>query len=105
MAPSTAASTWAAMKLYGDESFTNFFRRLTFSPDSGLLLTPAGQFEDPSVIPSATKAGESSQGMKGHPNSSDKDGSSSVYNYSRTNFARPPIARLPGHKKASVAVR
>ncbi|KAI0773000.1 WD40 repeat-like protein [Trametes elegans] len=105
MAPSTAASTWAAVKLYGDESFTNFFRRLTFSPDGGLLLTPAGQFEDPSVIPSATKAGESSRGRKGHPSSSDKDGSSSVYIYSRANFARPPIARLPGHKKASVAVR
>lgn len=30
---------------------------------------------------------------------------SSVYIYSRANFARPPIAQLPGHKKASVAVR
>ncbi|RPD68051.1 hypothetical protein L226DRAFT_527470, partial [Lentinus tigrinus ALCF2SS1-7] len=47
MAPSTS------VKLYGDESFTNFFRRLTFSPDGGLLLTPAGQFEDPSVVPGA----------------------------------------------------
>jgi len=28
-----------------------------------------------------------------------------VYIYSRANFARPPIAQLPGHKKASVAVR
>ncbi|KAI0357740.1 WD40 repeat-like protein [Trametes cingulata] len=107
MAPSAAATTWASVKLYGDESFTNFFRRLTFSPDGGLLLTPAGQFEDPSVIPATTsKSGESSRGRKGHPNASDsKDSSSSVYIYSRANFARPPIARLPGHKKASVAVR
>ncbi|KAJ7243567.1 hypothetical protein B0H12DRAFT_1130369 [Mycena haematopus] len=35
--------------LYGDESFTNFFRRLAFSPDGALLLTPAGTFEDPSA--------------------------------------------------------
>ncbi|KAI0649790.1 WD40 repeat-like protein [Trametes meyenii] len=107
MPPATATSTWASVKLYGDESFTNFFRRLTFSPDGGLLLTPAGQFEDPSVIPSTTsKSSETSRGRKGNPNAGDiKDNSSSVYIYSRANFARPPIARLPGHKKASVAVR
>ncbi|KAH9903220.1 WD40 repeat-like protein [Cubamyces lactineus] len=107
MAPSTGANTWASVKLYGDESFTNFFRRLTFSPDGGLLLTPAGQFEDPSVTPAITsKSGEQTRGRKGNPNANDsKDSSSSVYIYSRANFARPPIARLPGHKKASVAVR
>ena len=106
MAPTTA---WSSVKLYGDESFTNFFRRLTFSPDGGLLLTPAGQFEDPSVVPPAgpSKSSEGqTRGCKGHPSNNDpKDGSSSVYIYSRANFARPPIARLPGHKKASVAVR
>ena len=110
--PSTAASTalWAHVKLYGDESFTNFFRRLTFSPDGGLLLTPAGQFEDPSVIPGVSKTGEETtpaRGRKGHPSESaaSSNPTSSVYIYSRANFARPPIAQLPGHKKASVAVR
>ncbi|KAH9474432.1 putative WD repeat-containing protein C26H5.03 [Psilocybe cubensis] len=108
------AALWASVKLYGDESYTNFFRRLTFSPDGGLLLTPAGQFEDPSVTPAsvATKAGEDTtptRGRKGHPSeagaSTQLGSSSSVYIYSRANFARPPIAQLPGHKKASVAVR
>jgi chromatin assembly factor 1 subunit B len=28
-------STWNTVRLYGDEGFTNFFRRLTFSPDGG----------------------------------------------------------------------
>ncbi|KAH9944928.1 WD40 repeat-like protein [Amylocystis lapponica] len=107
----TVASTWASVKLYGDESFTNFFRRLTFSPDGGLLLTPAGQFEDPSVLPNSSKAQstEPARGRKGNPAPSTTDGNqgstSSVYIYSRANFARPPIARLPGHKKASVAVK
>ncbi|KAI9069038.1 WD40 repeat-like protein [Trametes sanguinea] len=105
MAPSTAGNTWASVKLYGDESFTNFFRRLTFSPDGGLLLTPAGQFEDPSVIPTTATKSSEQRGRKGNPNAEAKDSSSSVYIYSRANFARPPIARLPGHKKASVAVR
>ncbi|EPQ50803.1 WD40 repeat-like protein [Gloeophyllum trabeum ATCC 11539] len=108
-----SAGAWASVKLYGDESFTNFFRRLTFSPDGGLLLTPAGQFEDPSVIPGLSRSSKGSddqptRGRKGHPSAnegSDKSSASSVYIYSRANFARPPIAQLPGHKKASVAVR
>ncbi|KAF8961850.1 WD40-repeat-containing domain protein [Flammula alnicola] len=118
--PSTAATAalWATVKLYGDESYTNFFRRLTFSPDGGLLLTPAGQFEDPSVVPvpaaSSSKSGDDTtpaRGRKGHPSepsagaSTSSNTTSSVYIYSRANFARPPIAQLPGHKKASVAVR
>ncbi|KIJ64823.1 hypothetical protein HYDPIDRAFT_89390 [Hydnomerulius pinastri MD-312] len=110
---------WSTIKLYGDESFTNFFRRLTFSPDGGLLLTPAGHFEDPSFNASAkagTKGDEAQAPSRGRKNrSSDKatdvnestnpNSASSVFIYSRANFARPPIAQLPGHKKASVAVR
>ena len=91
---------WASVKLYGDESYTNFFRRLTFSPDGGLLLTPAGQFEDPSVIPGLTDTT-----TKSKKRSNDSGPTSSVYIYTRANFARPPIAQLPGHKKASVGVR
>ena len=116
--PSPAVA-WASVKLYGDESFTNFFRRLSFSPDGGLLLTPAGQFEDPSVIPGLSSGKEDNvtptRGRKGRASvsnisevilpSSAASSSSSVYIYSRANFARPPIAQLPGHKKASVAVK
>lgn len=123
-------SAWANVKLYGDESYTNFFRRLTFSPDGGLLLTPAGQFEDPIIIPSSLshRGGSApkeeggttpARGRKGRPSvvtetlsssavagsASASTSTSSVYIYSRANFARPPIAQLPGHKKASVAVR
>ncbi|KAG6855722.1 hypothetical protein H0H87_011614 [Tephrocybe sp. NHM501043] len=121
--PSPSLASWSSVKLYGDESFTNFFRRLTFSPDGGLLMTPAGQFEDPSVIaPKNNNNGKDdnatpARGRKGRPtiNTTDLHGpttttstsssTSSVYIYSRANFARPPVAQLPGHKKASVAVR
>ncbi|KAI0696334.1 WD40-repeat-containing domain protein [Cytidiella melzeri] len=104
------ASAWSNVRLYGDESYSNFFRRLTFSPDGGLLLTPAGQFEDPTVVPGLAKALEEPRGRKGNPSTGANEFSkeattSSVYIYSRANFARPPIARLPGHKKASIAVK
>ncbi|KAJ7021155.1 chromatin assembly complex protein [Mycena alexandri] len=158
----------AGTRLYGDESFSNFFRRLAFSPDGALLLTPAGTFEDPSASvvgweglgagAATTAAGAGAGGDAGAggagsvtPDTSDapargrkarpvvstsaaasastsasasasssatpapapgaggaaaEPGSaSSVYIYSRANFARPPVAQLPGHKKASVAVR
>ncbi|PCH36764.1 WD40 repeat-like protein [Wolfiporia cocos MD-104 SS10] len=108
------SSSWASVRLYGDESYTNFFRRLTFSPDGGLLFTPAGHFEDPTVFPGISRTpGKGvetpARGRKGNPSSADSEtnqsSSSSVYIYSRANFARPPIARLPGLKKASVAVK
>ncbi|KAF8501284.1 WD40-repeat-containing domain protein [Gautieria morchelliformis] len=106
---SSGSSSWSSVKLYGDESFTNFFRRLTFSPDGAMLLTPAGQFEDPSVVPgsssrSSSKQPESSRGRK-HSTTNEADPASSVYIYTRANFARPPVAQLPGHKKPSVAVK
>ncbi|KAK0205272.1 WD40 repeat-like protein [Desarmillaria ectypa] len=95
--------------LYGDESYTNFFRRLTFSPDGGLLLTPAGQFEDPEVVvkdDEATKRGRKVKATdSAEDNSTEADKNSCVYIYTRANFARPPVAQLPGHKKASVGVR
>ncbi|KAL1704265.1 WD40-repeat-containing domain protein [Schizophyllum commune] len=111
-----ASPAWTNVKLYGDESYTNFFRRLSFSPDGGLLLTPAGQFEDPSVNATPALAlsedGTPARGRKSRPTittSTEHPGgsstTSSVYIYSRANFARPPIAQLPGHKKASIAVR
>ncbi|KAJ8597669.1 WD40 repeat-like protein [Rhizopogon salebrosus TDB-379] len=101
---------WSTVKLYGDESFTNFFRRLTFSPDGGLLLTPAGQFEDPAIVTNNPKAEETpKRGRKSKlsiaTNEVNPTSASSVFIYSRANFARPPIAQLPGHKKASVAVK
>lgn len=106
-----ATPSWASVKLYGDEGFTNFFRRLTFSPDGGLLLTPAGQFEDPSVIPGAKpKSGSQPddppvQPKKPTSSAGVSSSSSSVFIYTRANFARPPVAHLPGHRTASIAVR
>ncbi|KAJ7791398.1 hypothetical protein B0H14DRAFT_3500470 [Mycena olivaceomarginata] len=144
-------------RLYGDENFSNFFRRLAFSPDGALLLTPAGTFEDPSATvvgwEGGAEKGESgsgegkttpaastsatpgedasapSRGRKARPvistgatlaNTSlgmgtsgsnataaapSEGSNSSVYIYSHANFARPPVAQFPGHKKASVVVK
>ena len=76
--------------IYANETYTSFFRRLTFAPDGSLLFTPAGQY----------KTSNPSEGAR-----NTEDVINTVYIYTRAGLNRPPIAHLPGHKKASIAVR
>ncbi|KAJ1300988.1 hypothetical protein OPQ81_003412 [Rhizoctonia solani] len=122
---SSNTAAWAT-KLYGDENFTNFFRRLTFSPDGALMLTPAGQFEDHShalevaVTGRASTPTPSSRASSRAPDDPpvrpkrerplagvDATVQSSVYIYGRAGLSsgQHPIAHLPGYKRASVAVK
>ncbi|PWN20418.1 WD40 repeat-like protein [Microstroma glucosiphilum] len=103
----------AGMRMYGDESYSGFFRRLSFSPDGSLLVTPSGIFEaatptSPNVAASPSK---SPAGLGGSQNSGPSNAStgprSTVYLYGRANLTRgnAPIAHLPGHKSATLVVR
>ncbi|KAL8785878.1 MAG: hypothetical protein Q9213_003110 [Squamulea squamosa] len=76
--------------LYANETYTSFFRRLTFAPDGSLLFTPAGQYKTV------------------HPSNGTKNADeviNTVYIYTRAGLNRPPIAHLPGQKKPSIAVK
>lgn len=46
--PVAPVATTSSQIMYSDEESTPFFRRLAFSTDGALLVTPAGQYEDPS---------------------------------------------------------
>lgn len=78
--------------IYANETLTSFFRRLTFTPDGSLLLTPAGQYKSQHFAPS-------DMGRLAD------DVINTVYIYSRAGLNKPPVAHLPGHKKPSIAVR
>lgn len=78
--------------IYANETFTSFFRRLTFAPDGSLLFTPAGQYKTSHM--SATD-----------PTKTTDEIINTVYVYTRAGFNKPPISHLPGHKKPSVAVK
>lgn len=78
--------------IYANETFTSFFRRLTFTPDGSLLFTPAGQYKTSQVSP--TDSGKTVDEVI-----------NTVYIYTRAGFNKPPISHLPGHKKPSVAVK
>lgn len=93
--PSLSASMGLSIKntnIYHNETFTSFFRRLTFAPDGSLLFTPSGQYK-------------TAHTLAGDPTKSAEDIINTVYIYTRAGFNKPPIAHLPGHKKASVAVK
>lgn len=76
--------------VYANETLTSFFRRLTFTPDGSLLLTPAGQYQTQYPVEGGRPINEVVN---------------TVYIYTRGGINKPPIAHLPGHKKPSVAVR
>ena len=78
--------------LYANETLTSFFRRLSFTPDGSLLLTPAGQY-------SALQNGLPEGGRPTY------DIINTVYIYTRGGINKPPIAHLPGHKKPSVVIK
>ncbi|KAK7413239.1 Chromatin assembly factor 1 subunit [Neonectria punicea] len=89
-----AASTGLGMKnanLYANETLTSFFRRLTFTPDGSLLLTPSGQYQNQHQVDKDTKPSY--------------EVINTVYIYTRGGINKPPIAHLPGHKKPSVVVK
>lgn len=81
-----------SVNLYANETLTSFFRRLTFTPDGSLLLTPAGQYQ--SQYSSTIEGGKASNEVI-----------NTVYIYTRGGINKPPIAHLPGHKKPSVVVK
>ena len=81
-----------ASSIYANETYTSFFRRLTFTPEGSLLFTPAGQYR--TSMPSAVDGAKSVD-----------DVINTVYIYTRAGFNKPPIAHLPGHKKPSIAVK
>jgi chromatin assembly factor 1 subunit B len=106
MPPLPAIRAPPVQRLYGEEGVTRFFRRLSFSPDGSLLLTPAGQIEDQLFKGSPMMAVRSlSHDDASIPRPRPVDGKPTVYIYSRANLARAPVAHLPGHKTASVAIR
>ncbi|KAL1845349.1 hypothetical protein VTK73DRAFT_634 [Phialemonium thermophilum] len=88
---STTSIGFKNASLYANETLTSFFRRLTFTPDGSLLLTPSGQYQ----IQHQREGGAKPT----------YEVINTVYIYTRGGINKPPIAHLPGHKKPSVAVR
>lgn len=75
--------------LYHSETLQSFFRRLGFSPDGSLLLTPLGIYRD-----AATDA----------KYDNNEENSNTVFVYIRSGFNKAPICHIPGLKKPAIAI-
>lgn len=80
--------------LYYSETLQSFFRRLVFSPDGNLLLTPLGIYKH-----------EGDMGKLNNTESSNEAKTlNSVYVYTRAGFEKPPICHITGLSKPAVAI-
>lgn len=75
--------------LYHSETLQSFFRRLSFSPDGMLLLTPLGIYKNETSL---------------NKENSESTHLNTVYIYIRSGLNRPPVCHLPGLPKPAVAI-
>ncbi|KAG1057650.1 hypothetical protein G6F43_000506 [Rhizopus delemar] len=77
-------------RLYHDENLVSFFRRLSFSPDGALLITPAG------LNRSQDEEGEQQE---------EQDLQNCAYIYPRNMLLKQPVGLVGNHPKPSIAIR
>ncbi|ORX91477.1 WD40 repeat-like protein [Basidiobolus meristosporus CBS 931.73] len=75
--------------IYHSEMLKTFFRRLSFTPDGTLLLTPAGIYHK----------------LNGNSSETETEVLNTTYVFTRAGLSRPPVLHLPGHKRATLAIR
>jgi chromatin assembly factor 1 subunit B len=80
-----------AAYLYANETLTSFFRRLTFTPDGSLLLTPAAQHQTQHQATPDSKIVY--------------DIINTVYIHTRAGLSKDPLCHLPGLKKPAVVIK
>lgn len=90
-AKTTNRSQPKSFRLYHDETLTSFFRRLTFTPDGAMLLTPSGQYKAPAHKSTAAKEDDAAPGQ---PIPLDLETRNTAYIYARRNFNKYAAASL-----------
>lgn len=73
--------------LYHPETLQSFFRRLTFSPDGSLLLTPLGFYK------------------LTEPSTQEDTVTNTIYIYTRAGLKKGPVCHIPGLKKPATVIR
>ncbi|KAI7905007.1 WD40-repeat-containing domain protein [Cokeromyces recurvatus] len=89
-------TTTGSFRLYHDENLVSFFRRLSFSPDGGLLITPAGL--NKSIEASLTE----------EENEMDENGDDLLncsYIFPRNTILKYPVGFIGNYPKPSIAIR
>ncbi|KAI8977283.1 WD40-repeat-containing domain protein [Mycotypha africana] len=102
-APTTTPATFS-YRIFHDENLVSFFRRLSFSPDGALLITPAGL----NKVKDTSTAG--SESNKNTDNLSEGDEleegfANCAYIFARNILLKHPLGLIGNYSKPSIAVR
>ncbi|KAL0088445.1 WD40-repeat-containing domain protein [Phycomyces blakesleeanus] len=95
-------------RLYHDENLVSFFRRLWFSPDGALLLTPSGLFKSTPEGTTGTGAGTGAGAGTGSEETVESGADevrNCAYIYGRNLLQKGPVAYNGNHPKPSTVVR
>lgn len=93
-------TTTGSFRLYHDENLVSFFRRLSFSPDGALLITPAGLNK-----PLETATAVSSPASHMEMDENGEELSNCAYIYPRNIMLKHPIGFIGNYPKPSIAIR
>lgn len=88
-------TTTGSFRLYHDENLVSFFRRLSFSPDGALLITPAG----------LNKLVDSTNTSISEMDENGDELSNCSYIYPRNTVLKYPIGFIGNYPKPSIAIR
>lgn len=101
--------TTGSFRLYHDENLVSFFRRLSFSPDGALLITPAGlnkltDSTNSNTTPLPTSA-TTATNNGGDMDENGEELSNCAYIYPRNTMLKYPIGLIGNYPKPSIAIR
>jgi chromatin assembly factor 1 subunit B len=94
---SPSITTTGSFRLYHDENLVSFFRRLSFSPDGGLLITPAGLNKPIELTPASPTTMEMDE--------NGEELSNCAYIYPRNTMLKYPIGFIGNYPKPCIAIR
>ncbi|KAI9480790.1 MAG: WD40-repeat-containing domain protein [Benjaminiella poitrasii] len=92
-----------SFRLYHDENLVSFFRRLSFSPDGALLITPAGLNKQQETSQSTTTVTTNISDAEMDENGDELLNCS--YIYPRNTLLKYPVGFIGNYPKPSIAIR
>jgi len=99
--PPTAGSN-QSFRHFQDENLVSFFRRLGFTNDGALLVTPAGLYKQTN---DDNGADMDTDDASNHGDTANSDTQNTIYVYARNGVTQQPVAFFGNYNKAAIAVR
>ncbi|KAG2178221.1 hypothetical protein INT43_003474 [Umbelopsis isabellina] len=100
-ATGSTAHTGQTFRLFQDENLVSFFRRLSFTNDGALLITPAGVYKQTNDDNDMDTDDASNHG----DSTSKNETQNTIYVYARNSITQQPVAFFGNYSKAAIAIK